>query len=130
MIDPNRTAGDANTVYDGGGARPILTVTGALASGTAAATIVAAAAGLRAKLLGFNIFCNVWTADGNITFKDGAGGANLFQVGRVVGPGIGQRFWFDMGGNVIATGSVNTLLELNYNGTAGIVYSVIYYQAP
>ena len=131
MIDPNAGQASGTTVSDGGGNYSITNITGSSGFSANGITVVSAAVGLRTKILGFNIYCTLWTSEGTISLKDGAAGTSIFLVGRVVTPGIGQRMSFDMGGKVIATGSVNTLVELNYGpGAASLQYSIIYYQAP
>lgn len=133
MIDPNagQASGSGSTVSDGGGIYPIVTFTASAAFSANGQTVAPAVAGFKTKVLAFNIYCTLWTSDGTISIKDGTGGTSIFLVGRVITPGVGQRFTFDMGGKVIATGSVNTLVELNYApGAASLQYSVIYYQAP
>jgi hypothetical protein len=135
VIDPTGGPGaagqrDPSVVYDGGVVRPILTTTGSFGFVTNGTTVIPAAAGLKNKLLGFNIFIIAWTSEGSISIKDGAGGTNIFTVARVPTPGVGNRYWFEMGGQMIGAGSINTLVELNYNATATIGFTFIYYQAP
>ena len=128
MIDPTASSTSAASVYDGGAARPIVAITGAPALNASGSVVVAATAGLRTKILGYNIYPSAWTTEGTAALKDGAGGANLFLVARFTA--AGQRADFNMGGQVICVGSVNTLVELNYTGQASIQFTVIYYQAP
>jgi hypothetical protein len=137
MIDPTGGPGaagqsDATLVCDGGVARPVLQVLGSSGIiGPSGATVIPAAVGLRSKIIGINIICTTWTGEGTLVLKDGAGGSSITLCGRYKTPGVGQTFAFDMGGIVIGVGSVNTLVELNYNvASATFAYQIIYYQAP
>lgn len=130
MIDPTggASAAGASGVYDGGAERPIVTAIGSPTLNATGATVVAAAAGLRTKLLGFNLYPSAFTSEGTLSIKDGAGGSSIFLVARFTA--LGQRADFNMSGRMICMGSVNTLIEINYTGNAIIQYAIIYYQAP
>jgi hypothetical protein len=130
VIDPTNAAGsrDASTVYDGGATRQIVTVSGAPGLTASGFTAVAAVAGLKTKILGLNIYVSAFTSEGSLTIKDGAGGTTIFNVARFTA--LGQRSDFSMGGQLICMGSVNTLVEIFYSGTASIQFTLIYYQAP
>lgn len=126
MIDPNQQGGNSNAAYDGG-QRPIVTVVGAPSLNASGFTAIAAAPGLRTKILGYNIYPSAFTSEGTLILRDGTGGATLFNVARFTA--LGQRADFNMGGQVICQGSVNTLIEIFYTGNAFIQFSLIYYQA-
>jgi hypothetical protein len=137
MIDPTGGPGaagqsDPTLVYDGGVARPVLQVIASSGViGPGGVTVIPAAASLKTKIIGVNIICTTWTAEGTLVLKDGAGAASITLCGRYRTPGVGQTFAFDLGGIVIGVGSVNTLVELNYNvANATFAYQIIYYQAP
>jgi hypothetical protein len=107
-----------------------LSVSGAAGFAANGTAVIPAAAGLRSKILAFNIYCTLWTSEGTVSIKDGTAGPNLFLVARITTPGIGQGKSFDMGGKAIGIGSVNTLVELNYTAAATLQYTILYYQAP
>ena len=134
MIDPTNVASatDPSTAYDGGAARPILTVVASSGSlSTSAATAIAAAPGLRTKIIGLNIVCTAWAAEGTLQLRDGAGGSGIFVIARFPTPGVGARVAFDIGGKMFCQSSVNTLVEIFYNVASGtFTYNIIYYQAP
>ena len=128
MINPNRTAGDANTAYDGGTPRALQTVVGGPALNATGSTVIPAAAGLKSKVVGLVVYTSAWTTEGTAALKDGAGGTTIFNIARFTAHG--QRATFDIGGQVIVSTSVNTLLELFYTGNAVLQFSIVYYQAP
>jgi len=127
VIDPNQQGGNSNAAYDGG-QRPIVTVVGAPSLNATGFVAIAAAPGLRTKLLGYNIYPSGFTSEGSLVIRDGVGGATIFQVARFTA--LGQRADFNMGGQMICQGSVGAAIEIFYTGNAFIQFTLIYYQAP
>lgn len=133
MIDPTGGPGqagqsDPTVVYDGGVARPIQTVAVNVALNATGSTAVAAAAGLKTKIIGINAYTSTFTAEGSLSIRDGAGGTIIFFIGRFIANGV--RADFSIGGLQLCAGSVNTLVEVFFSGNAFIQYSLVYYQAP
>jgi len=127
VIDPNASGGTSSTtVYDGGDPRTIITVIGAPSLNASGFTAVAATAGLKTKVLGINVYPSAFTTEGSLVIRDGS--TSIFQIARFTA--LGQRADFNMGGQVICQGSINTLLEIFFTGNAFIQFSLIYYQAP
>jgi hypothetical protein len=131
VIDPTGGPGAAgqhvpNSVYDGGVARNIISVR--FASLAATATVVAAAPGLKTKLLGVHVAFAAPSAAGPFYFKD-SGGTLLFVVHTI--PTAITTLTIAMSGYVICETPVNSALVAQFDGT-GPNYNlqVQYYQAP
>ena len=131
MIDPTGGAAAAgqhaaNSVYDGGVARNIVSVR--FASTALTATVVAAAAGLKTKLLGVHVAFAAPATTGAFYFKDG-GGTLLFVVHTI--PVAVTVLTIAMSGYVICETPVNSALVAQFDGT-GPNYNlqIQYYQAP
>jgi hypothetical protein len=131
VIDPTGGASAVgattpNAVYDGGVARNIVAVR--FASTATTATAVAAASGLKTKLLGVHVTHAAPATAGAFYFKDG-GGTLLFVMHTI--PVAVTMFTISMAGLVICETPVNSALVVQFDGT-GPNYNLQlqYYQAP
>jgi hypothetical protein len=132
MIDPTggaATSGqrDPSTVYDGGVSRPVLSAQAAGGMAASALTLVAAAAGLRTKVLAVSAICSAFTTAGSCYLRN-AGGATLYWLGRV--GAANENLFLDLGGTMLTQTAVNTALEIYFDGNANFGVAVTYYQAP
>jgi hypothetical protein len=135
VIDPTATLNGASgastptTIYDGG-PRTVLSigVVPTLSPGTPASTVIAAAAGLRTKVISFRISCSTFTTAGNVFIKDGAGGTTVGFPGYI--SALSQVAELQACGFVVFQTSVNTLLEIFFGGNGQLTCHVVYYQAP
>lgn len=133
MIDPTGGPGqagqrDPTVVYDGGAARTVVSLGGVANLTASAVTLVAAAAGVKTKVISFRASCTGFTAAGNLFLRDGAGGTSIGFLGSV--SALSAVSELETSPFVVCMTSVNTLLELFFTGTANFHYQLIYYQAP
>jgi len=131
VIDPTGGAAtvgqtDPTKVYDGGVARSIVSIR--LASILTTATAVAAAPGLKTKVLGVHVAFAAPATAGAFYFKDGSS-AILFVMHTI--PVAITMFTISMGGYVICETPVNSALVLQFDGTSpNYNLQLQYYQAP
>lgn len=114
-------------VYDGG-LRTVVSTGGAVTMSGAVATLLAAAPGLKTKVLSLRMSCATFTTAGNLSARDGVAGASLLFFGYV--SALGQLHEIETGGFVVAQTSVNTSFEAFFGGNAQFYYQLVYYQAP
>ena len=130
MIDPTggaATAGASNPtiIYDGGIAYPVIST---VASPGASGALVAAASGLKTKLLNIHVVCSAITTAGTVYLTNGSGGGFLLWIAQLVAAG---QVSIPAAGFVHCQTAVNTALWFNFGGTGGSFgVNIIYYQAP
>jgi hypothetical protein len=133
VIDPTATLNGSSgattptTIYDGG-PRTVTSKSAVLGFTNSGGEMIAAAAGLRTKVLYFRASCTIFTTAGNLSITDGAGGANLLLTGMV--SALAQVTNVEASGLVLTSTSVNTALQLFSPGTFTVHYVLLYYQAP
>lgn len=131
MIDPTggpgaAGQGDPTTVYDNG-PRLVKWVGASNGLNNSGATLIAAAPGLRTKIIYWDANVTAFTTAGVFWLRDGAGSV-LFLMGTASANNL--RFVAELSGIVIATGSVNTTVDIFCSGNVFIYSQVGYYQAP
>jgi len=115
------------TVYDGG-RRAIVTTNSSGGLASTAFEVAPATAGMRNKVLSVNVICAAFTTAGSVYLRNGADSATLFWITRVTT--VGQNYFFNLGGHIITQTTVNSALQIYFDGNANFGVSVIYYQAP
>jgi hypothetical protein len=135
VIDPTGGAAttgqnDASTVWDGGAARTVQSVRVGLVGLTGAATLIAAAAGLKTKVLGIHFLAAPPTTAGAFYLKDATSGGILLMMDQIPVTIYTTRT-ITMSGYVMCQTTVNSILQAQFDGTVGTFnVQVQYYQAP
>jgi hypothetical protein len=132
VIDPTGGAAAAGqtsptTIYDGGPRTVISSAFFSPVLNNAGTTLVAAAAGLRTKVLALHVTCQIFTTAGLLVLKDGAA-VNIAAVGNPTA--IGTTYDCRVGGGIIfAQGPVNSNVDLFFVGNGAFLGQITYYQA-
>jgi len=88
---------------------------------------IAAAPGLKTKVLGVSLSVSVFTSGGNMFLLNGTGGSAILYLPFF--STFGSAF-FSLGGLVLCQTAVNTILSVKCTGTLTCGVGITYYQAP
>jgi len=130
MIDPNAGSASAGSssptiVYDGGPCT-VQNLFHSQSYTNSGLSLVAAAPGLRTKVLVVQLSCHTFTTSGFAVLKDGAGN-NLASIMLVTA--LGQTVQADGAGFVYTQTPVKSALQFFYTGNGGFMGQLVYYQA-
>src|SRR5262245_15965544 len=117
---------EVSVIYDGGRC-PLQFSSVQTAFTNSEVAQIAAAPGLRTKVLGVTLTVIAYTAAGNVLLLNGTGGPAIQTLSFFSGFGSSN---FSLGGLVLCQTNVNTLLSVKFTGTATIGVNITYYQAP
>ena len=88
---------------------------------------IAAAPGLKTKVLGVSLSVSAFTSSGNMFLLNGTGGSSILYLPFF--SGFANAF-FSLGGLVLCQTAVNTILSVKCTGSLTCGVGITYYQAP
>lgn len=88
---------------------------------------IAAAPGLKTKVIGVSLTVQAFTSSGNMYLLNGTGGTSILYLPFI---STFQSAFFSLGGMLLCQTAQNTILSVKCTGTATIGVGIVYYQAP